>query len=144
VWDRALINEGQAMVRACLRRNAPGQYQIQAAINAVHSDAAEASDTDWLQIVALYDQLLTVAPTPVVAMNRAIALAEVDGPGPALALLDQLGLENYHLFHAARADLLERLGRQHEAAVAFDAALVRTTNAAERRLLERRRRAITA
>jgi RNA polymerase sigma-70 factor (ECF subfamily) len=144
VWDRALINEGQAMVRACLRRNAPGQYQIQAAINAVHSDATEASDTDWMQIVQLYDQLLTVAPTPVVAMNRAIALAEVDGPGPALALLDQLGLENYHLFHAARADLLERLGRQHEAAVAFDAALVRTTNAAERRLLERRRRAITA
>ena len=142
LWNSALISEGQALVRACLRRNAPGAYQIQAAINAVHADAADASATDWLQIVQLYDQLLASAPTPVVAMNRAIALAEVDGPGPALAELDQLGLDDYHLFHAARADLLERLGRSDEAAASYDAALARTTNTAERRFLERRRAAL--
>ena len=142
LWDAALISEGQNIVRACLRRNAPGPYQIQAAINAVHADAAEASDTDWMQIVQLYDQLLAMAPTPVVAMNRAIALAEVDGPGPALAALNGLELEGYYLFHAARADLLERLGRRDEAAAAYDAALARTTNTAERRLLERRQAAL--
>jgi RNA polymerase sigma-70 factor (ECF subfamily) len=139
LWDRDMIEEGQDLVRACLRRNAPGPYQIQAAINAVHSDAPSAQDTDWSQIVQLYDQLMALAPTPVVAMNRAIAVAEVDGPGPALATLDRLALDGYYLFHAARADCLERLGRNGEAAVAYDEALARTTNTAERRLLERRR-----
>ena len=141
-WDRALIDEGQALVLACLRRNAPGPYQIQAAINAVHSDAATADDTDWSQILQLYDQLMAVAPTPVVAMNRAIAIGEVAGPGPALALLDALGLDGYYLFHAARAEFLDRLGRSDEAAAAYDEALARTTNAAERQLLEQRRAAL--
>ena len=143
LWDRTLIDEGQALVRACLRRNAPGPYQIQAAINAVHSDAATAAGTDWLQILQLYDQLMAVAPTPVVAMNRAIALAEVDGPGPALVVLDELepDLDGYYLFYAARGDFLERLSRRDQAAVAYGEALARTTNAAERRLLEQRRAA---
>jgi RNA polymerase sigma-70 factor (ECF subfamily) len=143
-WDPALIAEGQAIVRACLRRNLPGPYQIQAAIAAVHSDAAEAADTDWGQIVALYDQLLAVSPTPVVALNRAIAVAEVEGPAPALALLDKLDLERYHLFHAARADLLERLGRFDQARLAYDQALDLTANGPERDLLSRRRAAIGA
>ena len=142
-WDRALIDEGQALVRECLRRNRPGPYQIQAAIAAVHSDAERAADTDWSQIVALYDQLLHFTPTPVVALNRAIALAELEGPGAALAQLDALeGLESYHLFHAARADLLERLGRIDAARQAYDAAIALTTNGAERALLEQRRRAL--
>ena len=139
LWDRALIAEGQSLVRACLRRNAPGPYQIQAAINAVHSDAATAAETDWLQIVQLYDQLMAAAPTPVVAMNRAIA---VGGPGAALAILDELALEGYYLFHASRAEFLERLGRRDEAVTAYDEALARTTNAAERRLMEGRRAAL--
>jgi RNA polymerase sigma-70 factor (ECF subfamily) len=138
-WDRALIAEGQQLVRACLRRNQPGPYQIQAAIAAVHSDAATAADTDWGQILALYDQLATVAPTPVVALNRCVAVAEVHGPGRALDLADQLGLDGYYLYHATRADLLRRLGRPAEAAAAYDAAIARTGNAAERRFLERRR-----
>jgi RNA polymerase sigma-70 factor, ECF subfamily len=142
LWDGELIAEGQALVRACLRRNVPGPYQIQAAINAVHSDAPDAAGTDWRQIVQLYDQLLAVAPTPVVEMNRAIALAEVEGPGPALAAVDGLRLDGYYLFHATRADLLERLGRREEAVAAYDAALARTTNSAERRLLEGRRAAV--
>jgi RNA polymerase sigma-70 factor, ECF subfamily len=142
LWDQALVEEGQALVRACLRRNAPGAYQIQAAINAVHSDAATPADTEWLQIVQLYDQLLAVTPTPVVAMNRAIAIAEVDGPRVALGILDGLDLDGYYLFHAARADFLQRLGRPAEALAAYDEALERTTNTAERRLLERRRAAL--
>ena len=141
-WDRAMVEEGQAIVRACLRRNTPGPYQIQAAVNAVHSDAARAEDTDWGQIVRLYDQLLRFAPTPVVSLNRAIAVAEVDGPAAALALVDGLPLDDYHLFHATRADLLHRLGRDDEAASAYDAALVRTANAVERRLLMQRRAAL--
>jgi RNA polymerase sigma-70 factor, ECF subfamily len=141
-WDQALIAEGQAIVRACLRRNLPGPYQIQAAIAAVHSDAAEAADTDWRQIVALYDQLLHHAPTPVVALNRAVAVAEVHGPGSALALLDQLDLAGYHLLHAARGDLLERLGRHDDAVAAYDEALALTANGAERDLLARQRDAI--
>jgi len=137
-WDRALIDEGQAIVRACLRRNRPGQYQIQAAINAVHSDAPDASATDWLQIRQLYDQLMAIAPVPVVALHRAVAVAEVDGPDAALDLVDALDLDRYHLFHAVRADLLRRLGRDAEAAQAYQAAIARTENAAERDFLQRR------
>ena len=140
-WDRALIAEGQALVAACIRRNQPGPYQIQAAINAVHSDAPTAADTDWGQILQLYDQLLALAPTAVVALNRAVAVAEVHGPAPALAAVDALDLGGYHLFHATRADLLRRLGRHHEAAAAYDAALDLAGNAAERRFLEERRQA---
>ena len=141
-WDGALIAEGQAIVRACLRRNQPGPYQLQAAINAVHSDAPTADATDWRQIVALYDQLIAVAPTPVVALNRAVAVAEVDGPEAALALVDGLDLDRSHVLHAVRADLLRRLGRDAEAAAAYEAAIARTKNAAERRFLEGRRSAL--
>jgi RNA polymerase sigma-70 factor (ECF subfamily) len=137
-WDRALIAEGQDIVRRCLRRNQPGPYQIQAAINAVHSDASTAADTDWRQVVSLYDLLLTVAPSPVAALHRAAAVAEVDGPGAALALVDALDLDGYHLFHAVRADLLRRLGRKAEAAEAYRAAIDRTGNEAERDFLRRR------
>jgi RNA polymerase sigma-70 factor, ECF subfamily len=131
-------------VRRCLRRNQPGPYQLQAAVNAVHSDAPVAAATDWGQIVALYDQLLALAPSPVVALNRAVAVAEVDGPAAALALVDELGLDGYHLFHAIRADLLRRLGRDGEAALAYDAAIARAQNAAERAFLEGRRRDLAA
>jgi RNA polymerase sigma-70 factor (ECF subfamily) len=127
-------------VRRCLARNQPGPYQIQAAINAVHSDAAVASDTDWRQIVQLYDQLWAIAPTPIVALNRAVAVAEIDGVSAALALVDRLeGLDGYYLFHAIRADLLKRLGRGVEAVRAYDRAIARTDNAREREFLERRR-----
>jgi RNA polymerase sigma-70 factor (ECF subfamily) len=138
-WDRGLVAEGQAIVRRCLRRDQPGPYQIQAAINAVHSDAPAADDTDWGQILQLYDQLIAVAPGPVVALNRAVAVAEVQGPAAALALVDDLDLERYHLFHAVRADLLRRLGRPAEAADAYDAAIDRTRNEAGREFLRRRR-----
>jgi RNA polymerase sigma-70 factor (ECF subfamily) len=138
-WNRELIAEGQAIVRACLRRNLPGPYQIQAAINAVHSDAPTAADTDWRQIVRLYDQLLDLTPNPVVALNRAVAVAEVEGPGAALALVDALELDSYYLFHAIRADLLVRLERKAEAAAAYERAIGLTTNAAERAFLERGR-----
>jgi RNA polymerase sigma-70 factor (ECF subfamily) len=138
-WDRALIAEGHHLVRACLRRNQPGPYQLQAAISAVHADTPVAAATDWGQILALYDQLAVVAPTPVVALNRCVAVAEVDGPGAALALLDQLSLNDYYLFHSTRADLLRRLGRADDAAAAYDAAIARTGNGAERAFLERRR-----
>ena len=141
LWDRALIAEGQALVRACLRRNQPGAYQVQAAISAVHSDAPTAADTDWRQILHLYDQLLTFAPTTVVQLNRAVAVAEVDGPAAALSAVEQLDLGHYHLFHATRADLLQRLGRSAEAAEAYDASLALATNAAERAFLEHRREA---
>ena len=137
-WDRRMIEEGQALVRQCLRRGQPGPYQIQAAINAVHSDAPTAPDTDWEQILKLYDQLTAVAPGPVVSLHRAVAVAEVHGPVAALALIDDLELERYHLFHAIRADLLRRLERYADAAAAYEAALERTDNAAERRFLERR------
>jgi RNA polymerase sigma-70 factor (ECF subfamily) len=140
-WDRALIDEGQAIVRACLRRNLPGPYQVQAAIAAVHSDAADHRATDWSQIVQLYDLLLAFTPTPVVAFNRAIAVAERDGPGPALQILDELDLDRFHLYHAARGDLLERLGHSDAAVAAYDAAIGLTANGAERELLERRRAA---
>ncbi|HET9442202.1 MAG TPA: sigma-70 family RNA polymerase sigma factor [Acidimicrobiales bacterium] len=138
-WDRDLVAEGQAVVRACLRRNHPGPYQVQAAIQAVHADAATAGDTDWGQIIRLYDHLLVLTPTPVVALNRAVAVAEVDGPAAALALVDGLALSDYHLWHATRADLLERLGRPAEAVAAYDAALAGTANTVEQRLLRERR-----
>ena len=141
-WDLALIAEGQAIVRQCLRRNEPGPYQIQAAINAVHSDAPTAAATDWPQILQLYDQLLSLAPSPIVALNRAVAVAEVEGPEAALTLVDGLNLDRYHLFHAIRADLLRRLGRPSEASLAYDAAIARSENATERDFLERSRRAL--
>ena len=138
-WDRDMIAEGQDLVRACLRRGQPGPYQIQAAINAVHSDAAAAPLTDWGQILALYDQLQVLVPTAVVALNRCVAVAEVSGPAAALAQLDTLDLDSYHLFHATRADLLRRLGRPEQAVAAYDAAIARAGNGAERTFLESRR-----
>jgi RNA polymerase sigma-70 factor (ECF subfamily) len=167
-WDRAMIAEGQQLVRACLRRNQPGPYQLQAAINAVHSDTINsdtinsdtvnsgAADTDWRQILALYDQLMVIAPTPVVALNRCVAVAEVRGPAAALELADELGregtghgqsphgqsLDGYYLFHAARADLLRRLGRRPEAAAAYDRAIALAANRAEREFLSRRRESL--
>ncbi|MBC2644155.1 MULTISPECIES: RNA polymerase sigma factor [unclassified Rhodococcus (in: high G+C Gram-positive bacteria)] len=141
-WDRDLVAEGQSLVRECLRRNRPGQYQIQAAINAVHSDAPTAADTDWAQILQLYDQLLSVAPTPVVALHRAVAVAEVRGPAEGLALVEQLDLDRYHPYHAVRADLLRRLGRPGDAARAYDAAIERTDNTAEREFLREQRDAL--
>jgi len=144
-WDRGLIAEGQAIVRACLRRNQPGSYQVQAAIAAVHSDAATAAGTDWGQVVALYDQLLALMPTPVVALNRAVAIAELRGPAEGLRLVDDLqadhgkrGLDGYYLFHATRADLLRRLGRPAEATTAYEAAIALAGNAAERDFLRGR------
>jgi RNA polymerase sigma-70 factor (ECF subfamily) len=139
LWDAELIAEGQELVRQCLRRNPPGPYQVQAAIAAVHSDAASAETTDWGQIVALYDQLMALAPSPVVALNRAVAVAEVAGPAAALDLVDALELPRSHLFHAVRADLLRRLGRDAEAAAAYDAALALVGNEPERAFLQRRR-----
>src|SRR5437773_6390949 len=124
-WDGALVAEGQAIVRRCLRRSQPGPYQIQAAINAVHSDAPSAAVTDWGQILQLYDQLVVVAPGPVVVLNRAVAVAEVEGPGAALTIVDRLDLHDYYLFHAIRANLLRRLGRDGEAALAYEAAIAR-------------------
>jgi RNA polymerase sigma-70 factor, ECF subfamily len=140
-WDRALIEEGQAIVRRCLRRNLPGPYQLQAAINAVHSDAATFEETDWPQILALYDQLLARAPTPVVALNRAIAIGEVEGPAVALELVDELDLESYYPFHATRADLLHRLGRESEAAGEYERAAALAPTGPERDVLRRGGRA---
>jgi RNA polymerase sigma-70 factor (ECF subfamily) len=140
-WDQDLIAEGQGIVRECLRRNQPGPYQLQAAIAAVHSAAREAADTDWRQILALYDQLFALMPTPVIALNRAVALAEVAGPAAALDAVGQLDLADYHLYHATRADLLRRLGREDEARAAYDEAIARAENAAERAFLASRRAA---
>jgi len=141
-WDGALIAEGQSIVRECLRRNRPGSYQIQAAINAVHSDAATADATDWAQILQLYDQLLVVAPSPVVVLHRAVALAEVAGPEPALAAVDGLDLDGYHVFHVVRGNLLRRLGRTEEAAAAYRAGVERTGNDVERAFLRETLRSI--
>jgi RNA polymerase sigma-70 factor (ECF subfamily) len=138
-WDRELIGEGQALVRRCLRENRPGPYQIQAAINAVHSDAPTVAATDWGQILALYDQLIAVAPTSVAALNRAVAVAETQGPEAALALVEALDLDGYHVYHAIRAALLDRLGRAADAADAYDRAIDRTGNAAEQAYLRRAR-----
>jgi RNA polymerase sigma-70 factor (ECF subfamily) len=138
-WDQAFIAEGLTLVRACLRRDLPGPYQLQAAIQAVHSDAATFEATDWGQIVALYDQLLALVPTPVVALNRAIAVGEVDGPATALELVETLepALDGYHAFHATRADLLSRLGRSGEAVAAFERAAELAPTEAERDFLNR-------
>jgi RNA polymerase sigma-70 factor (ECF subfamily) len=143
LWDRALIAEGQDIVRRCLRRNQPGPYQLQAAINAVHSDATDAATTDWWQILQLYNQLVALTPSSVVALNRAVAVAEVEGPDAALTLVEGIDLDGYHLFHAIRADLLRRLGRNDEAALAYEAAIAGTENAAERDFLQRSRESLT-
>jgi RNA polymerase sigma-70 factor (ECF subfamily) len=142
LWDRELIAEGQDLVRRCLRRNQPGPYQIQAAINAVHSDAPTAADTDWRQIVTLYDQLLEFAPNSIVALNRAVAIAEVGDPTDALRLVESLNLSAYYLYHSVLADLYFRLGRTAEAAQSYDAAIALTENATERAFLQRKRDAL--
>jgi RNA polymerase sigma-70 factor (ECF subfamily) len=136
-WDQDLIREGQAIVRRCLRRDQPGPYQIQAAINAVHSDAQTAEATDWAQVVQLYDQLLAHEPSPVVALHRAVAVAETDGPQVALAIVESLDLDPYYLLHAVRGELLHRLSRDREAAAAYEAAIERTANTAEQDHLRR-------
>ena len=143
-WDRALIGEGHDLVRACLRRGRPGPYQVQAAIAAVHTDPPTAADTDWGQIVQLYDQLQAFMPTPIVSLNRAVAVAELHGPAMGLATLEPLELGGFHLFHSTKADFLRRLGRRDEAAAAYDDALGLVTNAAERRFLEDRRRSLNS
>jgi RNA polymerase sigma-70 factor, ECF subfamily len=135
-WNRARIEEGQALLRHCLARNRPGPYQLQAAINAVHSDARSASETDWPQIVALYGQLLALNPSPVVALNRAVAVAEIEGAERGLRLVSELELPRYHLFHAVRADLLRRLGREADAAVEYQAAIALCDNAREKDFLQ--------
>ena len=142
LWDRALIDEGQRIVRQCLAINRPGPYQIQAAINAVHSDARAASSTDWKQILRLYDQLLAVAPSPIVALNRAVAVAEIDGPEAGLAIVDGLALTDYYLFQAIRAELLRRAGRYGEAATAYESAIALAGNERERAFLKRAREAL--
>ena len=142
LWDRDLIAEGQAIVRESVRRGRPGPYQIQAAINAVHSVAPSFDSTDWQAILTLYDQLYALTPTPVIALNRAVALAEVRGPAAGLAAVDDLRraeLDTYYLFHAARADLLRRLGRDAEAAAAYDTARSLTANAVEQAFLDTQR-----
>jgi RNA polymerase sigma-70 factor (ECF subfamily) len=142
LWDQDLIAEGQAIVRRCVQRDRPGPYQLQAAVNAVHSIARDAAATDWRAILTLYDQLYRLTPTPVVALNRAVALAEVSGPAAGLAVVDELapsgGLDGYYLYHAARADLLRRLGRDQEAAAAYDAARALTANPVEQAFLDAR------
>jgi RNA polymerase sigma-70 factor (ECF subfamily) len=135
LWDRDRISEGHGIVRECIRRNRPGVYQIQAAIAAVHADATVAADTDWTQIIQLYDQLLAFTRTPVVELNRAIAIAEAGAPQMALDLLEQLPLADYYLFHATRGDFLERLGRADEASAAFETAAGLTDNEVERNFL---------
>jgi RNA polymerase sigma-70 factor (ECF subfamily) len=142
-WDAALIAEGQSIVRRCLAVGRPGPYQIQAAINAVHSDASYADETDWRQILALYDQLTTFTPTPVVALNRAVAVAEVEGAERALALVDVLPLAGFSVFHVVRAHLLRRLGRTNDAIHEYDLAIAQSENAAERAFLERQREGIS-
>jgi RNA polymerase sigma-70 factor (ECF subfamily) len=136
-WDRTMIEEGHAIVRACIRRGQPGPYQLQAAIQAVHCDAESFEATDWPQIAALYDHLFSVMPTPVVALNRAVAIAEVEGPGAALTTLDAIApnLDNYHLMHAARGTMLRRLGRRDAAQAAFERAAHLAVTEADRRFL---------
>ena len=141
-WDRPLIDEGLELVRRCLRLNRPGPYQVQAAIQAVHSDAARAEDTDWWQVLQLYNQLVAIAPNPVVQLNRAVAVAQVEGADAALSLLEGLDLDGYYLYHSVRADLLRRRGRDREAALAYERAIALTENRTERAFLERRLREV--
>jgi RNA polymerase sigma-70 factor (ECF subfamily) len=137
-WDQSLIDEGQDLLRWCLRRDQPGRFQVQAAINAVHSDAAAPEETDWRQIVHLYDVLLTLHPTPIVELNRAIAISELEGPQAALNLIEPLDLDDYYLWHVSRAQFLVGLGRTDEAAAEYRRALTLTDNPAERHLLTNR------
>ncbi len=142
-WNRARIDEGQALLRVCLARNRPGPYQLQAAINAVHCDARCAVETDWVQILALYDQLLALAPNAVIALNRAVVVGEIEGAAAALPLVEALELDQYHLFHAVRADLLRRLARDAEAAAAYQSAIARCGNGREKDFLQRQYDAIS-
>jgi RNA polymerase sigma-70 factor (ECF subfamily) len=145
LWDRTLITEGHELVRACLRRNQPGPFQIQAAIAAVHADAPTTVAADWSQIIALYDQLYALRPHPVVALNRSVAVAELHGPAEGLAALTEIDaatLDNYQPYHAARADLLALVGRRDEALGAYGRAIELTTNAVERDFLVRQRAAL--
>jgi len=141
-WNRARIDEGQALLRVCLARDRPGPYQLQAAINAVHSDARSAGETDWAQVLTLYDQLMAIAPSPVVALNRAVVVAQVHGADAALRIVDGLELAHYHLYHAVRADLLRRIGRDADAAVAYQAAIAKCENLREREFLEKQYRSL--
>jgi RNA polymerase sigma-70 factor (ECF subfamily) len=136
-WDRARITEGQALLRECLARNRPGPYQLQAAINAVHADAGDARSTDWVQILALYDQLMALTPNAVIALNRAVVIAEVHGPEHALRLVEELDLPEYPWLHAVKADLLRRIGQRDAAARSYQAAIRHCTNGREREYLER-------
>jgi RNA polymerase sigma-70 factor (ECF subfamily) len=142
-WDRVLIEEGHTLVRSCLRRNQPGPFQIQAAIAAVHADAATAAATDWSQIVAVYDQLHAIRPNAVIALNRAVAIGEMRGAAAGLDALDAIDatlLEDYQPYHAARADLLARAGRHEATVAAYDRAIELTANPTERRFLEQQRK----
>ena len=143
-WDPSLIEEGHRLVQACLRRNQPGPFQIQAAIAAVHTDAPTAADTDWRQIVALYDQLYAIQPNPVVALNRAVAVGALHGPSAALDALANVNLADYQPYHAARADLLTRAERIDEAIAAYDRAIELTSNTAEREFLNQQRQRAAA
>jgi RNA polymerase sigma-70 factor (ECF subfamily) len=143
-WNPARLGEARDLMRACLANNRPGPYQLQAAINAVHSDAPDFTSTDWPQILGIYDQLVALSPNPVVELNRAVVLAEIEGPARALERVDALALDRYHLFHAVRADLLRRLGRDADAAIAYREAMTRCENASERRFLEGRLKSLAA
>ncbi|HVY23619.1 MAG TPA: DUF6596 domain-containing protein, partial [Steroidobacteraceae bacterium] len=142
LWSRDEIAEGQALLRICLQRNQPGVYQLQAAINAVHGDAATSADTDWPQILELYDHLMMLTPSPVVALNRAVVVAEIDGPDAALKLVNAIEMPRYHLYHAVRADLLRRLERDADAAFEYQAAMECCGNGREREYLEKRYEAL--
>ncbi len=142
LWDAALVDEGHRIVRGCLALNRPGPYQLQAAISAVHTDALDSSMTAWDQVLQLFDQLLALTPSPVVALNRAVAVAEIDGPEVALGLVDRLPLSAYHAWHATRADLLRRLGRPAEALAAYDEAIRLAGNQPEREFLTGRRNSL--
>jgi RNA polymerase sigma-70 factor (ECF subfamily) len=137
LWDESKLEEGRALMRICLARNRPGSYQLQAAINAVHSNAPSADRTDWRQILQLYDQLMSMAPNAIVALNRAVAVAEVHGVAQALQLVEALDLPKYHWYHAVRADLLRRIGRTGDAACAYRQALDHCDNKRERDFLMR-------
>jgi RNA polymerase sigma-70 factor, ECF subfamily len=142
LWNQMHIEEGRYLLHTCLARNRPGPYQLQAAINAVHCDARTTADTDWQQILALYDHLMAIAPSPVVALNRAVAVAECEGADRALRLVDAIELPHYHLFHAIRADLLRRLGRFADAATAYQIAMEECANQMEREFLARQYRSL--